>query len=266
MTSPSTGPTRTIRHEINSSGLGLSAYPAGTLPNEALDDHIMGVVALAWLTHYPVELWGSKWLRAGHITIRFQRHLRAGRPLETRAEVDEGAATMTLIVRDAAGNHYARGEASLVTSPTEAQTDMPWSEARAATEPNVPPTPAALADLMFPPLHFDFDASRDLAFVDTLPDAHFWHAAGSAHPAWLGSAANAITRRDIDFASGGRWLHAGLGVRLHAPIKHGAALQIAGRIESLFERRGRKFAVASLTVHAGNQFVASLENTFVYAA
>lgn len=273
MTNAEPGLARNIRHEIEANGLGLAAYPVGTLPNEALDDHIMGVVAMAWLTHYPVDVWGRDWLSAGCIDMRFQRHLQAGRRLETmaevRAEAEADAATITLSVRDAAGIDYVSGSASLAvpsTDPRESVDSLGVKEPTSdAVSRPAAPTPEALAGLIFDPLHFRFDAARDLAFVAGLPDADFWRSERTAHPAWLGSAANAITRNNIDFGSGGRWLHAGLRVDLHAPVEDGASLEIAGRIESLFERRGRRFAVAALAVRAGSRVIASLRNTFVYA-
>lgn len=240
----------------------MASYPEGTLVGESLEGHVMGVVALAWLTRFPVEAWGSDWLERGTIDMRFRRHLETGRPLIIEAE--RGAGEIELAIRDEEGALYASGIAGLREGSGGRPLPREPRKRRGGTSP-IPPTPEALRDHQFRPLRFRFEAVRDLAFVDRLVDADFWRAERTAHPAWIGSAANAVTRRDVDFEDGGGWLHAGLCIDLHAPVREAADLEIGGYVDSLFERGGRRFAVAALEVYAGETCVASLRNTFVYA-
>lgn len=263
--------SRTTCDHIVSDGLGLGSYPVGTLAGEPLEGHVMGVVALAWMTRYPVEAWGSEWLQRGWIEMRFRRHLTPGRSLTV--DVEHADAEIGFSIRDDERRVYASGACGVRairgpaprTNGRQASRGQGEGPGARASGP-VPATPEALDGLRLRPVRFGFDAARDLGFVERLADAAFWRAQGAAHPAWLGSAANAIVRHNVDFGARGRWLHAGLRIDLHAPVRDAEDLEISGRIESLFERRGRRFALAALEIHGDRECVASLENTFVYGA
>ncbi len=255
-----------MRTRIVSHGLGMPSYPEGTAEDEVLDDHVMGVVAMAWLTRFPVEAWGEDWLDRGVIETRFRRHLRTGRTLVVDADLGEGG--IELAIRDEEDLLYASGSAGLRGGQDEGmppRSRRPRERGEAGRGARVLPRPETLEGYRFRPLRFEFDADRDLAFVAPLVDADFWRRHRTAHPAWLGSAANALTRLEIDFEAGGGWLHAGLRVAMHARVPDGAALEIDGRVDSVFERGGRHFAAAQLAVHADDTCVASLRNIFVFA-
>jgi hypothetical protein len=243
---------------IESVGLGLPTYPVGTHPSAPLGEHIMGVVVLAWLTRYPIERWGLDWIRSGTIDLRFRRHLTAGRSLQVHAIADGPMRTMLSVTGDC-DVAYSEGWAGVGGERLPPATiDAPESR-----EP-VLPNSDSLAGRVLAPIHFSFDAERDLRFAETLSDYPEWQRRGWAHPAWLGSAANALIRMNIDFAQDGQWLHAGLRIDLRAPIRDRARIEMGGRVETLFERGPYRFAACALEAIAEGEPVASMRTTFVY--
>lgn len=245
-------------NRITSSGLDMPAYPAGTFASDDLGEHIMGVVVIAWLTRYPLERWGPEWVRRGRIDVRFRAHLTAGRSLSVGLE--PSGSRLGLAVRDEDDIQVAEGWAEIDHARTPA-------EAIGQVEQRAPaaPTREALSGLVLSPIRFKFDAARDLAFASSLGDRALWSQNGWAHPAWLGSAANALVRTNIDFERGGHWVHAGLRVDLRAPIRDGALIELGGRVDELFDRRRHRFASCALEAAVGGRPVASMRTTFAYA-
>lgn len=246
--------------QIVSAGLGMPSYPVGTYPCHSLGDHIMGVVVLAWLTRYPVERWGDDWIRRGVIELRFRRHLMAGHALSLR-RADENPSRTALAVSDEDGLVYAEGWTGIEDRRELARR----IEISAQHEPVVP-TKHSLAGRVLAPISFRFEVERDLAFAKTLSDYDYWRERRIAHPAWLGSAANALVRTRIDFEEGGIWLHAGLRIDLRAPVRDRAEIEIGGRVVELFDRARHRFAVCALEATVEGQPVASMRTTFVYGS
>jgi hypothetical protein len=249
---------RTTRSLV-SHGLDMPQYPAGTYETRELGDHIMGVVALAWCTDDALDRWDESWARQGRIEARFRSHLTAGLALTIAAEHHAGRSD--LIVAGSDGTTYAT--ATVGPGPT---TPSPRGNRSPGQPFPVPPRAASLTDYELHPVEFEFRADRDLRIVDHLGHAAFWRERGWAHPAWLASAANAIVRCNVDFEDGGYWLHAGVGVALHAPVRDGAHLVARGRVTELFERSTHRFMVCDVTIESDDQAMASIRSTSVYGA
>jgi hypothetical protein len=258
------------RHDMVASALDLPAYPVGSGVHVEMDGvHIMGAVALSWLTCHPVRRWGEAWAHRGTMTMRYRAHLTVGTPLHVL--VTHGAALGLEVVNDR-GVVCADGSAGLAGEG--ASDDPPPFLARSSAL--VLPMPAALKDLPLNTLELDFDADRDLAYVSGLADRDLWLGHGWAHPAWAVSGVNAMLRRSIAFteksywadlgAVDGYWIHAGSQVALRGPIRSGSHVLLSGRVERLFAGKRHRFAVAAVNVVADGAPAALVRSTFVYGA
>ena len=252
------------RHHFVSDTLGLPGFPVGTEPSSHMGDHVMGVVVIAWLTRHPLERWGLDWAESGSIEARFRAHLTAGLPLTTTIVGDADA--IALSITDADDTVCATASATRPDPSRRSPAVRPpvVMSSTSSSPRKARPIHDDLAGHVFSPLTFEFDAPRDLAFTERLVDGETWRRKGWAHPAWLASASNAIERRNVDFGSDGRWTNAGLAVRQHRPITHGATITLTGGIDELFDRGKHRFAAARITAWVGDDPVAALGNTFGY--
>jgi hypothetical protein len=247
------------QHPFVSDNLGLPTFPLGTEEQSVLGEHIMGVVVIGWLTHVPIAEWGVQWTERGAIEARFRSHLTAGLPLSIGVERDGDALAVAVTGGD--GTVYATAAASCPPPVDDPPTFGDGAQAGAPLEPS----PDGLDGQLLAPLSFGFDADRDLAFTARLPDGELWRQRRIAHPAWVAAGTNALIRRNLDFPPPGTWTHAGLAFRQHRPIEDGATVVLAGCVEAIFERPPHRFATAAITARVGDDVVATVRNTFVYA-
>ena len=250
----------TEQHSLVSDSLGLPAFPVDTEPSSDVGNHVMGVVVIAWLTRHALARWGAAWAQSGSLNVRFRSHLTTGLPLTITVVGDHDA--IDLNITDLDDTVYATATA---TRPDNSrQPFLRPSPAANSPQRKALPRHDQLADRIFTPLTFEFDAARDLAFVERLPDRAIWRHRGWAHPAWLASATNALVRRNVDFGTPGYWTNAGVAIQHHAPIADGATITLTGGIDELFDRGRHRFAVAGITAWVDDQPAASLRNTFIY--
>lgn len=250
------------RRPIVSHGLDMIQYPVGTCPSFDMDDHIMGVVALAWCTDDAIARWGDAWARHGSIEMRFRSHLTAG--LDLLVETVDHHARSDLAITGTDETVYASG--TLRPGPT-APPVPPGPSGRRPSDPfPVPPRAELLDGYELHPIEFDFVAGRDLGLARHLAHGATWLERGWAHPGWLASAANAIVRYNVDFDNGGYWKHAGIAVHLHEPVNDGAHLIARGRVTELFERATHRFMVCGVTIDCDGAPAASMFSTSVYGA
>jgi hypothetical protein len=255
------------RHDFLASTLGLPSFPTGSgLPSPLDGTHVMGVVVMAWLTQFPVARWGEAWLHRGTMRIRHRAHLDLGTPVGL--VVDETPGELALDVVGADGAWYADGAAGL--EPAGAVPGLA-APPPAPDRPACRPDPDALRGRRLADHSFDFDAGRDLAFLDELPDGQWWQQRAWAHPSWLATGVNAMLLRSIDFAGTAgpdgpfdHWRHAGTALRLVEPIPSGATVTLRGSIEDLFDSVRFHFAVARVSVLAGDEPAGLIRTTFVY--
>ncbi|MET0146430.1 MAG: hypothetical protein ABW328_16845 [Ilumatobacteraceae bacterium] len=252
------------RSPLIATALGLPHFP-GTASDTArgtTNGHIMGVVVLAWLTQYPVRRWGREWAERGTMRLRYREHLSAGTALTV--VVSDGA-ELGFEILDGEGKVCADGRAGLAGPANDGGYRLLDPPATPFAAP-ARPFPGPLQNLVLRPFDFDFDADRDLAFVDELADGEWWRSHGWAHPAWVASGVNAMLGQSIAFDDGGYWRHAGSELRHLRPVPSGARVQLQGMVDELFQGRHHRFGVARITAFADDVPVADLGVTFVYGA
>jgi len=255
----------TLRHAFTADGLGLPAFPAQLIDpgeglagsSDGLGAHIMGATVVGWLSGRPLRRWGVAWLSGGTLALRFRRHLEVGDPL-------------VLLIGDAPGD-----ERYQLRSPDGALCADGWSTMDASSdEPVVPswvPPPEPKLDprvdlvigTELGSVELDFDAERDLAFVERLDAGDPWRTMSVAHPAWLTSAVNALIRRSVEFEDG-RFVHAGVVVRTRAPIKTGSQLVVHAKVVERFDTPNRHFAVINAMVTSSGTPMVTIDHTIAF--
>lgn len=240
----------------------------------------MGMAVLGWLTELPVATWGEEWMRTGFLRATFSRAIAADQILDV--DIQSAPNRVSTTWRDAHGRVCATGEASLTATPASSITTafdggadhvpLVAVDDTVSRSTLLAPRMADLDGATMPPLSFRFDAARDLAFLEGQPDAPHWRERGWAHPAWLGTASNAVIKGNIDFDSRadspGRWLQVSADIGLVEPIIDGDEVELRSRIRRI-TRRGRQnqHLVAHLdcTYRVGTRVAAHLRNSFVFA-
>ncbi|MEY3618870.1 MAG: hypothetical protein RL726_1568 [Actinomycetota bacterium] len=228
----------------------------------------MGMAVLGWLTGPPVATWGEEWMRRGFLRATFSRAIAADQILDI--EIRQSTGQVSTTYRDDRGLVCATGEATIGTVANH----EPLTAVDAVEFRTVPLTPRAadLESAVMHPLTFTFDASRDLAFLEGQPDAPLWRERGWAHPAWLGTASNAVIMSNIDFddrdGSPGRWLQVSADIDLVEPIVDGDEVELRSHIRRV-TRRGRQnqhfVAHLDCTYRVETRVCAHLRNSFVFA-
>ena len=245
--------------------LPLRPFPHGTEQPGELGDHIMGMNVLGWLTEHPVAVWGERWMRAGRLNVTFSRPMVAGQTLSV--DVESHASYLNIRYDDTDGRVCATSVATIdATDRTHSFRD------ENPTLERLTPDASSLDGALLSRMTFRFDADRDLAFLDDRPDANDWQGRRWAHPAWLGTATNAVIMRHIDFGDRerhpGRWLQVSTGVDVMRPIEDGAEIDTFSRIRrvSRLGRDGRhQVAHLECTFWAGAQPAARVTNAFIFA-
>jgi hypothetical protein len=250
--------TRTT-HPFISSALGMRQFPVGTVPSAETGDHVMGAVVVAWLTEHPIARWGSGWAESGSLHTRFRSHLSAHLPLAL--DVDNEPDSLSMTVRDEVGTTFATAAAH---APVTTEASSPPGDLRPPMLGMVPATAADLARRSLAPMIFDFDADRDLGFVDGIADGGLWRERGWAHPGFLSAASNAILRRDVQFESPHHWKNTGFEVQLRRPIRSGSIIRFTAHIDRLFDSARYRFAVCAIEASVDGVNVATIANTFAY--
>lgn len=246
-----------VQHPFVSTNFGMRQFPVGTTESHDTGDHIMGVTVMTWLSRFAVAAWGEDWARHGSFDLRFRSHLSTG--LDLLIDVEVAGDEMTFGVGDAAGVVYATGSAKRTGTLVPTAADTSYTRGH-----KVPNTYEGLDGLVLTPVRCTFLADRDLEMTPPMADGAFWREHRWAHPAWLSSAANAIFRENVEFASPTHWHHAGIETTMHAPVPDGAEVVVAGRVVELFDRPRNRFVVSATEATVDGLPVMSLRSTFVY--
>jgi hypothetical protein len=242
----------------------MRQFPVGATESLEYGDHIMGVTVLAWVSRFAVAEWGEEWATGGSLALRFRSHLSAGIDLLIDVDGagpagDDAADELTFSIGDADGTVYATGSARRKGPLVAVPADTAHTRGH-----RVPNTAAALEGLVFTPIRCTFLADRDLEMAPGMADGGFWLDHRWAHPAWLGSASNAIVRENVAFELPNQWHHSGIELTMHAPVADGDEVVLAGRIVELFETPRNQFAIAATEATVRGVQVMSLRSTFVY--
>ena len=240
----------------------MRPFPVGTAEPGPLGDHVMGMVVLAWLATPAVQRWGRAFMRSGSLSMTLERPMHADQELRIDHRLD--AATINTTIDDREGNRCVSASASLLKAASASLETAVIDFRDSHVGGRVAATPEALREAVLPSIEFDFDAERDLAFLDGLPDAAAWRRAAWAHPAWLGTAVNAAIALGIDVGDPPRWSQIATEVHLVSPIEHRERVSMNTRVARLSRRGRHDVAHLECAFHVGERFVAFARNDVIY--
>jgi hypothetical protein len=229
---------------------------------------VPGVTMYAWMTHPVVEALGAAWLEGGTFETGFAKPIYYEEPAVIRAMV--AAKTDESVKIDVAA-HNSVGEVC--------GTATMWLERGARPSPPLPteyevaPVPAdrprvtrahleSLKVLGTPELDLTAKAAADYItrFGETL--AVYAEAGPPAHPGVHLDLSNRALDRNVRMSP---WIHVGSRGRHWSAARVGDRLEMRGRIERLFEKKGHEFIEADLLLIAnGSRPVASISHTAIY--
>jgi len=229
---------------------------------------VPGVDVYAYMTHVPAAAWGEDWLARGTMQARFLTPVYDGDevvvvPGEPAVGAD-GGTTVTLEVRNPAGEICAVGEAGL---PAAAPAPVPGGRWPAGEPAGAPPE--AAPEVLTP------------GTVLALDRHHFWaHGAGAylaevretlplyvdrrvAHPGWLLRDANHVLSHNVVL---GPWIHVESVVQHHAAIGDGDAVETRATVTREWEHKGHRFVALDVGIFAGPEarLAAEVAHTAIY--
>ena len=229
---------------------------------------VPGVTVYAWMTHPVVEAFGVDWLECGEFQARFAKPIYYEEPATIRATVSArtgdsvtidvaahnsvgevcGTATMTL---DRAANPSRPAVAGYAVAPAPAErprvTRAHLESLKVLGTPELDVTPQAAADYI-------------ARFGETL--AVYAGAGAPAHPGIHLDLSNRALDRNVRMSP---WIHVESRGRHWSATRVGERLEMRGRVERLFEKKGHEFVEADLLLVAGgSRPVASIRHTAIY--
>jgi hypothetical protein len=222
---------------------------------------VPGVTVYAYMTHPVVATFGRSWLERGTMETRFVRPCYEGDDVTISADGDERALALT--ARRAGDEVIATGRASLpsVASVPPALDVYPAAPLPDERPPATYDTLAALGDLGS--WEATFRAEHAPAFLDEIgDDLALYRDGGAAHPGYLLLSANWILGANVRL---GPWMHVGSDVTNFGVVEDGDRVSTRGRITSMFDRKGHRFAELDLMLVADDtRPVQHVRHTAVY--
>jgi acyl dehydratase len=225
---------------------------------------VPGVDVYAYLTHTPVERWGSAFLERGTMFARFHRPVYDGDQITVEA-VDDGEHedVMTLTLLDPKDEMCATASVSLpATAPAPSRVD----DFAAGPVPAEPPD--ASRELLagrpgFGSLEFGFHAEQAPSYLrdvgETLP---LYAQSRVAHPGWLLRSANYVLTANVRL---GPWIHVSSAVQHHGLVHDGDEVSTRANVIDEFERKGHRFVVLDVLMLANfTRPVMRVEHTAIY--
>jgi acyl dehydratase len=222
---------------------------------------VPGVDVYAYLTHAPVEHWGSRFLERGTMTARFHRPVYDGDEI-TVAAVEEGDGLAVRLL-DPRGETCATATASL---PFAAVEPPPLEDFAAGPLPAGPPraSPELFAGRPeLGSLEFGFHADHAASYLHEVRDTlSVYEDERVAHPGWLLRSANSVL---VANARLGPWIHVSSSVQHHGLVHDGDEVSTRARVVEDFERKGHKFVVLDVLMVANlTRPVMRVEHTAIY--
>ncbi len=229
---------------------------------------VPGVTVYAWMTHPVVEALGLEWLERGEFQARFAKPIYYEEPATIRATV--AARTAEAVTIDVAA-HNSVGEVCGTATMTLDRGSRPSAPVVAGYA--VAPVPAerphvtrahleSLKVLGTPELDLTPTAAADYVarFGETL--AVYAGTGAPAHPGIHLDLSNRALDRNVRMSP---WIHVESRGRHWSAARAGERLEMRGRVERLFEKRGHEFVEADLLLVAGgSRPVASIRHTAIY--
>jgi acyl-CoA thioesterase FadM len=229
---------------------------------------VPGVTVYAWMTHPVVEALGVEWLERGTFATRFAKPIYYDEPATVRAKV--AARTADSVTIEVAA-HNSAGEVcgTAMMTLSRGQLSSPPAVGGYAVAPVPVERPRAtrahlesLSALGTPELELDGKAAGDYIarFGETL--ALYAGAGAPAHPGIHLDLSNRALDRNVRMSP---WIHTESRGRHWSAARVGERLEMRGRIERLFEKKGHELVEADLLLVAGGaRPVASIRHTAIY--
>ena len=229
---------------------------------------VPGVTVYAWMTHPVVEALGVEWLERGEFQARFAKPIYYEEPATIRARV--AARTADAVTLEVAA-HNSVGEVCGTATMTLDRGTRPSPPTVAGYA--VAPVPAerpqvtrahleSLKVLGTPELDVTPKAAGDFVarFGETLP---LYGGTGTpAHPGIHLDLSNRALDKNVRMSP---WIHVESRGRHWSAARVGERLEMRGRVERLFEKKGHEFVEADLLLVAGgSRPVASIRHTAIY--
>lgn len=208
---------------------------------------VPGVTIYGYMACAAIEILGLDWLKYGAIDVRFFSPFLAGDAVEIsasreengRMKIDAGgrASASAWMAYHSPGNHpphkalEARAEASRETI-VSGTTLGSFEKTLDLTEPSF--------------------ATPQEAFVG--PDRF-------AHPAIVLALANEIFMRNFIL---GPWIHSSSEVRNFSALRDGDVIQVQGKIEHAFEKKGHELAVLDVAILTGDVLASRIRHTVIW--
>jgi hypothetical protein len=229
---------------------------------------VPGVTVYAWMTHPAVEALGVEWLERGEFETRFPKPIYYEEPATIRARVATrtgDSVTIEAAAHNSVGEVCGTATMSLSRGPRPsppavagyAVAAVPAERPRATREHL-----EGLKVLGTPELDLDAQTAGDYLtrFGETL--SIYAGAGGMAHPAIHLDMSNRALDRNVRMSP---WIHVGSRGRHWSAPRVGERLEMRGRVQSLFEKKGHEFVEADLLLVAnGSRPVASIRHTAIY--
>jgi acyl dehydratase len=213
---------------------------------------VPGVTVYAYLTHPLVEAYGAAWLERGTASVRFLKPIHDGEEVRVVGAVtahDAKALTARVSAATAVG-----GECATLTATLPAGAPVPVNLALYPAAPLPAERPLATRehwarlDALGTPVN-PYDEVRAAEYLERVSDtlALYRGARGWAHPGFFLDQANKALSQNARMSP---WIHVGSVVRHLGGAHVGETLATRGRVRSLFEKKGRQFVEADLTIVA----------------
>jgi acyl dehydratase len=222
---------------------------------------VPGVDVYAYLTHVPVERWGTAFLERGAMSARFHRPVYDGD--EVTIEAVEDGDGLALRLFDPRGETCATATATL---PATAPGSPPVDDFAAGPLPDEPP--AASAELFtsrpaFGSLEFGFHSEHAPSYLDDVGETlAIYENERIAHPGWLLRSANYVLTSNARL---GPWIHVSSSVQHHGLVHDGDEVSTRARVVDDFDKKGHKFVVLDvLMITNFTTAVMRVEHTAIY--
>ncbi|CAA9213907.1 MAG: hypothetical protein AVDCRST_MAG50-336 [uncultured Acidimicrobiales bacterium] len=203
---------------------------------------VPGVDVYAYLSQPVAAAWGTDWLERGSLQGRFVKPVYEGEEIEVvpGPEVeDDGGRTVSLEIRNPAGERCAEGSARLSATAPAGVDISAWPEVVQAAEPPAA-SPASLAvGTAFGFADVGFHADEAMSYLDDVRDPlPLYREERVAHPGWLLRLANRVLATNVRL---GPWIHVGSDTQHLGLLRDGERVGARSLVTREWEKGGHRF-------------------------
>lgn len=227
---------------------------------------VPGVAVCCYMMQPPASRFGLEWARGGSFRAKLLKPTYEGEMarVSARAKADEPD-QLEIEVKNPAGVLCAVGSASIGPAPPAPEIEnyplapMPELDARREPVASALPKGETLGTLLYDPDHPDnevgfFAEAREQLDICTQEEA-------LQHPGLLLHLANYAISGNVAL---GPWIHTASEIQFYNAARVGESLELRGKIEDSYERRGHEFIVADLAAFgAEGRPIAQIRHTAI---